>query len=186
MRKRFGANGFTLVELMIVVAIIGVLAALAVYGVGRYLRHSKTAEATRSLGSMEQGSKAKFQLDTDTSGPPATGAGPFKHVFCSSAGAAVPASGVPVGKKVVVVSSGTAEYNQPAFTCLKFLMTDAQYYQYNYTSNAPTAGTAAFYTATAIGDLDGNGVQSTYSLKGNGNAVGEASRVSLTVVNEDE
>src|SRR5687767_379950 len=38
-------RGFTLVELMIVVAIIGVLAALAIYGVRKYLTNAKSAEA---------------------------------------------------------------------------------------------------------------------------------------------
>ena len=54
-------EGFTLVELMIVVAIIGVLAALAIYGVSRYLKHSKTAEATRNLGSLEYGEDTTSQ-----------------------------------------------------------------------------------------------------------------------------
>ena len=45
-RSRRGA-AFTLVELMMVVVILGVLASLAIYGVARYLKHSKTAEALR-------------------------------------------------------------------------------------------------------------------------------------------
>ena len=182
--ERSTESGFTLVELMIVVAIIGVLAALAIYGVSRYLKHSKTAEATRSLGSMEVGSKAKFQLDTDTSG---AGTGPFVHTYCAST-TITPAAGIPSGRKVSVVTpAGTnVEYNQPGWQCLKFVMTDPQFYAYTYTSNAPAAGTLATYSALAAGDLDGNGRSSAFLLKGQGSSVGESTRVSLTIANEDE
>jgi type IV pilus assembly protein PilA len=177
-------EGFTLVELMIVVAIIGVLAALAIYGVSRYLKHSKTAEANRSLGTIENGSKAQYQLDTDQSG---TGVGPFVHTFCPSA--TITPAAVPAGQKVVVTTtagSGT-NYDQLGWKCLKFVMTDPQFYAYTYTSNAPaTAGTAALYTADANGDLDGNGTQSTFELKGQGDATGEAKKLSLVVTQEDE
>lgn len=45
--------GFTLIELMITVAIIGVLALLATVGYARWLRSAKTAEATSMLGSIK-------------------------------------------------------------------------------------------------------------------------------------
>jgi prepilin-type N-terminal cleavage/methylation domain-containing protein len=48
------AKGFTLIELMIVVAIVGILAVLAVYGVRKMTAHAKTAEATNSLGMISQ------------------------------------------------------------------------------------------------------------------------------------
>ncbi len=46
-------TGFTLVELMITVAIIGVLALLATVGYARWARAAKAAEATAMLGSIK-------------------------------------------------------------------------------------------------------------------------------------
>jgi len=46
-------RGFTLVELMTVVIIVGVLATLAVYGVRKYVFASKTAEAIHMIGSIK-------------------------------------------------------------------------------------------------------------------------------------
>lgn len=53
--EREGARGFTLVELMIVVAIIGVVAVLASVGYARWIASSKMAEATNMIGGIKNG-----------------------------------------------------------------------------------------------------------------------------------
>jgi type IV pilus assembly protein PilA len=54
-------KGFTLLELMIVVAIISILASVSIPALMRYIRKSKTAEATLNLRKMYDGEMAYFQ-----------------------------------------------------------------------------------------------------------------------------
>ena len=46
------ARGFTLIELMITVAILGILAAIAIPSFGAFIARSKTAEASANLGAL--------------------------------------------------------------------------------------------------------------------------------------
>lgn len=169
-------RGFTLVELMIVVAIIGVLAALAIYGIAQYLKHAKTAEATRSLGAIETGARQQYQQETPYLGDDKL----FVHSFCANA--PLTPSTIPNARKVTVPASA---WDNAGWACLKFSMVDPQYYAYKHDSNGAT-GTAATYTATAAGDLDGNGTTALFELSGHGGPFGDAVRDSMRVVNGDE
>jgi len=56
--RRTRRQGFTLIELMIVVAIIGVLAVVAIPAFSAYVYRSKAAEATTFLGEIKQRQEA--------------------------------------------------------------------------------------------------------------------------------
>ena len=78
LRKRNRA-GFTMIELMMVVAIVAILAAIAIPLYGRYVRNGRVTEATSRMGEIVTSAKAYAQEHTDASDipqwPPAAGAG---------------------------------------------------------------------------------------------------------------
>lgn len=186
-------RGFTLVELMIVVAIIGVLAALAIYGVRKYLTNAKSAEARMGVGRLAKDAQLAYEKEDVAKGIVAlTDTAAIAHKLCSTA-APVPTAPADISNKkyqstpndwvTAPVTPGIAA----GWTCLKFTMSDPQYFQYEYVlDTGDQAGLASGvagdkFTAHAHGDLDGDLVLSDLSLEGQIQADGTSGELVLTL-----
>ena len=142
--------GFTLIELMIVVAIIGVLAVLAIFGVSKYLRNAKTAEATNTLGAINQNAVSAYTRERQPAATAVGLAAGANNQACPNA-APIPAA-IPANKKFTANPNG--DYNtDPGWTCLQFSMNQPQYFQYQYSAGAAAAPNAA----AAVFGGDGTG-----------------------------
>jgi type IV pilus assembly protein PilA len=159
------AKGFTLIELMIVVAILAILAVVAVPAFIKYMRRAKTTEAIDELDKIVKG--AAFY---------------YTKPYVNSAGTKIPcqfpaSQGLtPVTSSCCVATVDTDDddrcdpnpslWSDPSWNALTFQMSDAHYFIYSFAATG-TLGDAQF-TANAHADLDCDSETSTFQRIGFG------------------
>ena len=159
MRSRQGRNkqqAFTLIELMITVAILGVLAALAIPTFTSYVARAKSSEATSNLNQLFKSAASYYTSDIGGKGMTASITG---NCTVEDGGPEPP---TPSGKKQQFVPRG-----HRAFEALHISIGDFVYFSYGLRGAGDSCGHSAdeaLYTFYANGDLDEDGTLSTFEL----------------------
>jgi type IV pilus assembly protein PilA len=156
---------------MIVVAIIGVLAVLAIYGVRKYIANAKTAEARNALGQIAKDAATHYEKEgmSPTVLAQGTSTAVLRALCGGTVGDAVPAA---IGSvKGMKYQSSVNDWNSTmiesmGWYCLKFVIDQPQYYEYTYVSSGTSGVALDTFQATANGDLNGDGTLSTFSIQG--------------------
>ena len=160
-RREQEQDGFTLIELMIVVAILGILAAIAIPSFIGFVQRSKTSEAGVNLKMLFIGANTYWN----------------RQVAAGASLDAASASRCTVGAEGPTPTSNPSDEkvffdfgSVPNFHRLDFRIADGFYYRYAIDSGygsgcdlAP-ANVDDVYTFRAEGDLDDDGLRSTFEM----------------------
>ena len=173
-------RGFTLIELMIVVAILAILAVIAVPAFIKYMRRAKTTEAIDEIDKIYKGSSLYYSLPFVTLAgvkmqcqfPGQQAVTPVEGTCCSSGGL-----GGPDANGDERCDSNPEIWNTPTWSALSFQMSDEHYFTYAYDSSGSLD--AALFSITANADLDCDGVQSTFQRIGFGDVQATKSECSI-------
>ncbi len=178
--KKLTKRGFTLIELMIVVVIIGILASLAIYGVSKYVANSKSAEARMMLGHMSKDALSVYEGEVQAAANIVLGgqSAASNRVICANENRFIPAAVSAIQSRKYQPTA--ADWKPVAlatdflgFKCLGTEVLTPIYYRYSYGASTLTTANAASpavngdtFTLQAQGDLDGDGNLSTFRMGG--------------------
>ena len=134
-------KGFTLIELMIVVAIIGILAAVAIPAFLEYMKSGKGSEADLALNRLAKSSKT-YRVRTGGYHASSQALLPGTNA-CNQAGHMYPKG--TMNTAVAALAAGNPFYD------MEFDVEDAFRFDYDYTGDGAAGDT---FTADAVGDTD--------------------------------
>ena len=145
-------SGFTILELMTVVLIVGVLAAIAIPSFTKYVRQARTVEAVSNIEKMEKGARVYYVNDANFRNRLGTVILPPQFPAKDGGYDPTPGNNACCGQpgNICIVSPNT--WDKPVWTALNFAIPEDHWYWYNF--NSVNEGPGAGFTAAAFGNLD--------------------------------
>lgn len=155
MRRR-SRQGFTLIELMVVVAILSVLAGVAIPSFALYVKRSKSAEAPLQLRVLFEHAATYYQHETAQAGLSGL------HQVACTVGSVTNGIDDPNDTKQA------GDYSAPEWRALGYRLPFG-YYRYAVIHNGDSRcsvnpNNTSVYTMRAVGDLDDDNINSTFDL----------------------